>query len=206
MWAKSLRSFSRKGGRAADYLFVGLGNPGSKYSDTRHNLGSKALAWLAESNGVTLRIERELCAVGVLEEDQIRAAVAIPTTFMNHSGEAVAKLVKRFGIDEPARVVVIHDELDLPVGRVKIKLGGGLAGHNGLKSVKAHLGTDDFLRVRMGVGRPPEGQRGADYVLGRPSRADRTLLDEAVISAAEACLAIVRSGASAAMNQVNRID
>jgi peptidyl-tRNA hydrolase, PTH1 family len=127
----------------------------------------------------------------------------VPQTYVNLSGEAVALLVRRHGITEPAAVVVVHDELDLPVGRVKVKRGGGLAGHNGLRSIKAHLHSDEFLRVRIGVGKPPSPQAGADHVLRRPSKADRTSFDIAVVEAADAVELIVADGVDAAMNEVN---
>ena len=99
-----------------------------------------------------------------------RLALAVPLTYMNLSGEAVAPLVRRHGIDDPHRLVIVHDELDLPVGRLKVKVGGGLAGHNGLKSIKAHLHTDDFVRVRIGIGKPPGKAQGVDHVLKKPGQ------------------------------------
>src|SRR3546814_15444171 len=105
-------------------------------------------------------------------------------TYMNLSGEAVAPLVKRHGITDPHHLVVVHDELDLPVGRMKLKLGGGLAGNNGLKSIKAHLHTDDFARVRIGIGKPPGRPAGANHVLNRPGQPDRAALDIVVVEAA----------------------
>ena len=106
-----------------------------------------------------------------------RVALAVPTTYMNESGNAVGPLVRRFGIEDPEPLVIVHDELDLPPGGFQVKLGGGLAGHNGLRSIEAHLHTDAFVRVRIGIGKP-QGGPGADHVLRRPSRADRELLDE----------------------------
>lgn len=111
--------------------------------------------------------------------------------------------MRRFGIDDPGRLVVVHDELDLPPGRVKVKLGGGLAGHKGLQSIRDHIHSTDFIRVRIGIGKPPGRQTGADYVLRRPGKADRTLLDGAVIAAAEAVELIVAEGVDAAMNRFN---
>ena len=106
-----------------------------------------------------------------------RLALAFPQTFYNDSGLAVGALVRRHGIEDLHRLVVVHDELDLPPGRMKVKVGGGLAGNNGLKSIKAHLHTDDFVRVRIGVGKPPGRQQGADHVLRRPGKAERAELD-----------------------------
>jgi PTH1 family peptidyl-tRNA hydrolase len=122
---------------------------------------------------------------------------------MNDSGEAVGPLVRRHGIDDPHRLVVVHDELDLPPGRMKVKCGGGLAGHNGLRSIKAHLHTDDFARVRIGVGKPPSAAAGRDYVLRRPGKAEQAELDLVVEHAADAVEAILAEGVDAAMARYN---
>jgi PTH1 family peptidyl-tRNA hydrolase len=143
--------------------------------------------------------------------------VAVPQTFMNESGRAVAPLVRRAGIDEldqgdlspssyagiGARLIVVHDELDLPSGRVKVKAGGGSAGNNGLKSIDSHLHDNGYLRVRVGIGKPPGRQPGADYVLKRPGAAERAVLEAAVEEAADAVELIVTAGPEAAMNRVN---
>ena len=131
--------------------------------------------------------------------DGHQVALAVPTTYMNESGAAVRSLAKRFGIDDPEHLVVVHDELDLPPGAVRIKVGGGLAGHNGLRSIQAHLHTTDFVRVRIGIGKPPSAGQGADHVLGRPPRSVRALLAGAVETAAEAVERMVRDGVPAAM-------
>jgi PTH1 family peptidyl-tRNA hydrolase len=122
---------------------------------------------------------------------------------MNLSGEAVAPLVKRHGIEDPERLVIVHDELDLPAGRVKVKQGGGLAGHNGLRSIKSHLHTDAFLRVRIGVGKPVSKEQGADHVLRRPGKREQAELDIAVVEAADAVEMILDEGIGAAMTRYN---
>jgi PTH1 family peptidyl-tRNA hydrolase len=123
---------------------------------------------------------------------------------MNDSGRAVAPLARRYGIDDPARLLVIHDELDLEPGRIKVKVGGGLAGHNGLRSIVAHLHTPDFVRIRIGVGKPPGGaERGADHVLSRPSKRERELLAVTVEEAADAATTIAVDGVDAAMARYN---
>ena len=123
---------------------------------------------------------------------------------MNDSGRSVAALVRRFGIDDLARLVVVHDELDLPLGTVRVKAGGGLAGHNGLRSIKAHLHSDEFTRVRIGIGKPPGGkEQGADHVLKPPSRKDRVELDVSIEVAADAVECILDQGVSAAQNRFN---
>jgi PTH1 family peptidyl-tRNA hydrolase len=129
-----------------------------------------------------------------------RVALAVPTTYMNDSGAAVRPLVRRFGVDDLARLVVVHDELDLAPGRLKLKVGGGTAGHNGLRSLEAHLHAAGFVRVRIGVGKPPHPSRGADYVLRRPPKAQRELLAVGVAEAADAVELVVRDGVEAAMN------
>jgi peptidyl-tRNA hydrolase, PTH1 family len=128
-----------------------------------------------------------------------RVALAVPTTYMNDSGSSVRSLVTRFGIDEPTSIVIVHDELDLPPGTVRLKAGGGLAGHNGLRSVQAHLHSSDFLRVRIGVGKPPTASQGASHVLRRPPKAIRELLAASVQTAADAVERIVADGMEAAM-------
>ena len=132
-----------------------------------------------------------------------RLALAIPVTYMNLSGEAVAPLVRRHGIDDPHRLVVVHDELDLPVGTFRVKVGGGLAGNNGLKSVKAHLHTDDFVRVRIGIGKPSGKAQGVDHVLKKPGKADRAELDIVIQEAADAVELILSEDADRAMNRYN---
>ena len=135
--------------------------------------------------------------------DGKQLALAFPQTYMNDSGQAVAPLVKRFGIEDLGRLVIVHDELDLPVGALRVKIGGGLAGHNGLRSIKAHLGTDGFVRVRIGVGKPPGRQEGADHVLRRPGKQERTELDIAIEEAADAVELLAAEGVEAAMTKFN---
>ncbi len=186
-------------------LVVGLANPGDEFSGTRHNVGGDAVVLLsARHGGGRLRAEKGQQAL--VEEVRIagaRVALAVPTTYMNDSGAAVRPLLRRYGVQDPGHLVVVHDELDLPPGVLKVKVGGGTAGHNGLKSVQAHLHTADFVRIRIGIGKPPGREQGADYVLRRPSRAERELLDACVVEAADAVEAVVAEGAEAAMNRYN---
>jgi PTH1 family peptidyl-tRNA hydrolase len=187
----------------ADLLVVGLGNPGADYVGTRHNVGAEVVVELCHRHEVHLRRSREQALVAEVWIDERRLAVAFPQTFMNESGRSVGRLYRRYGIDDPARLVVVHDEIDLPVGTLRIKEGGGLAGHNGLRSVSDHLRTRDYLRVRIGVGRPPEGYSGADHVLRRPGREEATDLARTVTEAAEAVEAILWDGVDAAMGRYN---
>jgi peptidyl-tRNA hydrolase, PTH1 family len=197
---------SRRSGTPTDVLAVGLGNPGDRYAHTRHNVGVDALARFCERHGERLRPERRASAeTADVRVDGRRVACVFPTTFMNESGRSVAPLLRRHPIDEWSQLVVLHDELDLPPGRVKVKVGGGLAGHNGLRSLTQHLHTQDYVRIRIGVGRPPGGAgRGADWVLSKVPSAQRGELDEAIERAADALELIVTDGVDAAMQQVNQ--
>lgn len=132
-------------------------------------------------------------------------ALAFPQTFVNLSGESVARLVRRYGIDDIARVVVVHDELDLAPGRVKVKEGGGTAGHNGLESIRSHLHSGAFIRIRIGIGKPPGRQGGADFVLRPARKAEQAELDIAVAEAVEAVEMIFTEGVGAAMNRFNSL-
>lgn len=190
-------------GTPADLLVVGLGNPGAEYARSRHNVGAEVVELLAERHGGTLKRSKERALVAEVRIAGKRVTLAFPQTYMNLSGESVALLVKRHGITDPSQLVVVQDELDLPVGRVKVKNGGGLAGHNGLRSIKAHLHTDAFVRVRIGVGKPPTKEHGADHVLKRVSKRERTELDVAVQEAADAVELIASDGVDVAMNRVN---
>jgi peptidyl-tRNA hydrolase, PTH1 family len=185
-------------------LVVGLGNPGSEFERTRHNLGAEVVAVLATRLGQRLRPEKGTRAlVAQVRLAQRLAVLAVPQTYMNESGLAVSALMRRFRVPSPDRLVVVHDELDLPTGKVKVKVGGGTAGNNGLKSVHAHLHDPGYLRVRIGIGKPPGREAGADYVLHRPSRAERAALDVAVEVAADAVEVIAREGVDAAMLRFN---
>ena len=195
--------FRSRTGTPADLLVVGLGNPGAEYARTRHNVGAEVVERLAARWGERLKSGKERALVAEARVDGKRVALAFPQTYMNESGQSVAPLVRRFGITDLERLVVVHDELDLPVGRMKVKVGGGLAGHNGLRSIKAHLHSDAFTRIRIGVGKPPGKEYGADHVLKPPGKRERTELDVVVEEAMDAVEAILHDGAPAAMNRFN---
>jgi PTH1 family peptidyl-tRNA hydrolase len=159
---------------------------------------------LATRHGGRLKRSKEHALVAEARVGTCRLALAFPQTYMNDSGRAVSPLVRRFGITHLARLVIVHDELDLPLGTIRVKSGGGLAGHNGLRSIKAHLHSDAFTRVRIGIGKPPGGKdQGADHVLKSPSRRDRTELDVSIELAADAVECILVEGLATAQNRFN---
>jgi len=198
------RRAAQRRGTPADYLVVGLGNPGEKFSGTRHNLGYEVIDKVVMRESVSLDLSKpnqsRLAAVNYRGK---RVVLACPTTFMNLSGEAVASLIRRNGIEDVERLIVVHDELDLEPGRVKVKRGGSTAGHNGLKSIRQHVGSDDFVRVRVGVGKPPDPRNGRNWVLKKPSGEDRSRLDLAASIAADAIEVILSAGVEEAMNKIN---
>lgn len=163
------------------------------------------VALLADRHSATLKRSREQALVAEVRVGDRRLALAFPQTYMNDSGRAVGPLVRRFGIEEDlTRLVVVHDELDLPLGAVRVKAGGGLAGHNGLRSIKAHLHSADFSRVRIGIGKPPGGkEHGADHVLRAPSKKEKEELAVSIEVAADAVECILTEGLSVAQNRFN---
>lgn len=195
--------FDRRAGKGTpfDWLVVGLGNPGPKYARTRHNVGEECVQQLAERHDAPLKAGRDNALVGEARFGDERVVLAFPITFMNESGRAVASLVRRYRIETPEQIIVVHDELDLEPGVMKIKVGGGLAGHNGLRSISQQLKTQDYLRVRIGVGKPPSSARGASHVLTRLPSRQRELLDAKIAEAADAVEMIVGEGVDAAMRE-----
>jgi PTH1 family peptidyl-tRNA hydrolase len=189
-------------GTPADLLVVGLGNPGTEFAGTRHNVGAEVVERLARRHGARLKKGKERALVDEVRVDGKRLALAIPLTYMNDSGQAVALLARRYGV-EPDHLVIVHDELDLPTAALKLKAGGGLAGHNGLRSIKSHLHSDAFLRIRIGVDKPRSKELGADHVLDRFSKRDRLEIDVTIEDAADAAEMILRDGIEAAMNRYN---
>ncbi len=181
------------------WLIAGLGNPGPSYAGNRHNAGYMVADLLAERAGTRFRAGRfrAMTAEGRLAGFSV--IIAKPLTFMNESGIAVGGLKGYYRL-EPGQVVVIHDELDLPYGTIRLKRGGGDNGHNGLRSVTAHLGTRDYYRVRIGIGRPPGRMDPAAYVLRDFSAAERKELPLVLETAADAVEALLTSGLAAAQN------
>jgi PTH1 family peptidyl-tRNA hydrolase len=189
-------------GTPADLLVVGLGNPGREYARTRHNVGAEVVERLASRHHGRLRAGKERARADEVRIGGRRVALAVPEQWMNDSGDAVRRLVRRYGVT-PERLVVVHDELDLPAAALRVKAGGGLAGHNGLRSIKAHLHSDAFSRVRIGVGKPASKELGADHVLSGFSKRERAEIDVTLEQAADAVEVIAADGVEAAMNRFN---
>ena len=185
----------------AEWLVVGLGNPGAKYAATRHNVGYMAIDDLLAAGGDVLEPVRGMDVQAAPLNWEGHKVLAVRSgTFMNLSGDPVAPLAQQLGI-APDHVIVLHDELDLPANKVRLKQGGNENGHNGLKSLTERLGTRDYLRVRIGIARPPKGSSIPDYVLG-PVDAG-TGFDTAIATAAESARLIVTEGLGKAQNQIH---
>jgi PTH1 family peptidyl-tRNA hydrolase len=189
-------------------LLVGLGNPGARYADTRHNVGFMVLEGLARAEGVSFRLQSRLH--GLLAETGVgeqRLRLLMPQTYMNDSGRSIRAALDWFRLD-PAQLLVLVDDMDLPLGRLRLRAAGSAGGHNGLRSTIAHLGTESFARLRIGIGAPAENPaerraRTVSHVLGRFAAADRPVLDE-VLAEVEAGIGVIRRlGLEKAANRLN---
>lgn len=181
------------------WLVVGLGNPGPGYAGNRHNVGQMVLAELADRAHASFRTHRTGSSVaeGRTGAEGPRLILAKPSSFMNLSGPPVAALLRFYKL-EPSRLIVLHDELDIPFDRLRLKTGGGHGGHNGVRDIVAALGTGDFTRVRIGIGRPPGRQPAADFVLHDFTGEERKVLPNLLSDAADAAELIAREGLAAA--------
>ena len=188
---------------AVDWLIVGLGNPGEKYAHTRHNMGFLTVDLLAEKLGVKLNKVKFKSAYNIVNFAGCKCLVMKPQTYMNLSGEAVREAAQFYKI--PAdRVLVIYDDVSLPVGKLRVRPSGSAGGHNGIKNIIAHLGTQDFPRVKIGVGAPTGGgDEMIDWVIGAPSQAERKILAESFEKAIGAAECIIQKGCQQAMNGFN---
>lgn len=203
---------SESGGRRGPFLVVGLGNPGPEYQWTPHNAGFMAIDRIAEQEGVVVQNRRCRAMTATCRMAGRTVVLAKPETFMNLSGAAVAALVREFEADPAQDLLVIYDELDLELGTLKIRERGSPAGHNGARSITGSLGSQEWLRLRIGVGPnlPPEakeagGRRpGKDYLLSALRKAELSVLDEVLDRAATATRRIIAEGPGAAMNEFNR--
>jgi PTH1 family peptidyl-tRNA hydrolase len=185
------------------YVIIGLGNPGRKYERTRHNAGFMAVEELAGRSGIDITREKHQSLVGRGRIEGQDVILARPQTYMNESGRAVSALLRDEYLS-PDTLIVVHDELDLSLGTVRVKQDGGHGGHNGIRSLIEHLGTAEFMRVRIGIGRPAPGQDAAEYVLAPFFADERASADDAVRKAADAVLVILGQDMARAMNQFNQ--
>lgn len=195
--------FDKNRGAGAEWLVVGLGNPGEKYENTRHNVGFLTVDELAERARVPVQKLKHRALTNTLEVGGVKVLLMKPVTYMNLSGEAVRQAVDFYKIP-PERVLVVSDDTALAVGRLRIRKGGSAGGHNGLKNIIQHLGTDQFPRVRVGVGEKPHPDYDmADWVLGKFQGEDKKAIDGAVKRAADAVECLLKEGPDRAMNRFN---
>jgi len=186
------------------YIIVGLGNPGAQYRDTRHNVGFKVMEVLSDRYDINTDFvkHKAVCGKGIIEGNKV--TIAMPQTFMNLSGESVRQLVDYYKIDITSELIVVYDDIYLEPGQLRIRKGGSAGGHNGMKNIIQHLGSDQFMRIRVGVGEKPKNYDLADYVLSHFSRDDQEKMDAAFIEAANSIVTIMNDGIDAAMNRYNR--
>lgn len=192
-----------KSGGAVDWLIVGLGNPGQKYEHTRHNMGFLTVELLAEQLNVKLNKVKFKSAYNIVRFAGQKCLVMKPQTYMNLSGESVGEAARFYKI--PAdHVLVISDDVSLPAGKLRIRGGGSAGGHNGLKNIIQHLGTDKFPRIKVGVGSPRPGEHDmVDWVMGKPMGEDRTAVEDALDRAGDAAKTLITEGIDRAMNRFN---
>lgn len=184
-------------------LIVGLGNPGPDYASTRHNAGAWLVSELARQYQLTLTPETKFYGLTArIQQGALDVRLLVPTTFMNNSGKAIAAMANFYKI-EPAEVLVAYDELDLPPGTAKFKLGGGAGGHNGIKSTIACLGTPDFMRLRIGIGHPGHKSKVTGYVLGKAPAAEQTMLDSTIDEACRSIDLLLKDGLTAAQQRLH---
>ena len=185
------------------YIIVGLGNPTKEYQATRHNIGWDAITRISDEYRIPLDFKKHkaICGKGYIEGEKV--ILAQPLTYMNLSGESVRELVDFYKVS-PEEVIVIYDDISLEVGQLRIRKKGSAGGHNGIKSIISHLGTDEFPRIKVGVGDKPKGWDLADYVLSRFTKEENEVIREALKSTSEACRMITGGEIDAAMNHYNR--
>jgi peptidyl-tRNA hydrolase, PTH1 family len=184
-------------------IIVGLGNPGNQYRTSRHNVGFQVLDRLAELNHIPIRTKRFRSLYGTGRINLQQVVLSKPMTFMNRSGEAVKKTADFFHL-KMEDLVVVHDDLDLPFGRLRFKQRGGDGGHQGIHSIIERMGGNSFLRLKVGIGRPPEGMDPADYVLDVFDKTEQCLLDQILSQAAESLKVALMEGLQKAMNQFQK--
>lgn len=183
-------------------LVAGLGNPGSEYASTKHNIGFLAVDEIGKRVGIELTKKKFSGSFGEGFFNNEKLLLLKPETYMNRSGGSVSSAANFYNIPAES-IIVIHDEMDLPTGTVRIKAGGGSAGHKGINSIIAELGDRNFIRVRMGIGKPREKSHGADHVLSRFGKEESALIEDSIVRAADAVIEIVENGLEKAMNKFN---
>jgi PTH1 family peptidyl-tRNA hydrolase len=208
LWSRIEARFTRRkedefGSGDKMYIIVGLGNPGREYQNTRHNIGFDVIDALADKNNIVVEEKKHKALIGKGVVAGQKAVLVKPQTYMNLSGESVADIINFYKIDETSELIVVSDDIDLDMGRLRIRKKGSAGGHNGLKNIILHLGHDEFQRVRMGVGAKPNGWDLADYVLSRYTEEEREIMDKSARRAAEAIEVMIAEGADAAMNKYN---
>lgn len=186
------------------YLIVGLGNPTKQYEHTRHNIGFDTITYLADHYHISMNTKKfqGICGSGYIEGQKV--LLLMPQTYMNLSGQSVSEAAAFYKLDPAAEVIVIYDDIALEPGNIRVRKKGSAGGHNGIKNIIAHLGTQEFQRIRIGVGEKPKEYDLADYVLGRFSAEDRKLVEEAFANAADAVRLMVQGKTDEAMNLYNR--
>lgn len=184
------------------FIIIGLGNPGLKYKNTKHNVGFDVIDLLGDKYDIkTSRLKfKAYSGEGRIEGHKV--VLVKPQTFMNLSGESVKALVDWYKADI-TKVILVFDDVDIPIGKIRIRPGGSSGTHNGMKSVIYHLQRENFPRIRIGIGSPPEGWDIADYVLGKFSKEERSIIDKSIMKAVEAADAIIKSDINSAMNTYN---
>lgn len=187
---------------AVDTIIVGLGNPGPQYERTRHNAGFLLVGEFAAAHGIMLRQERHGALVGDGGVEARRCLLALPQTYMNRSGDSVRRLLSFTSLG-PGALVVVHDDLDLPLGRLRLRRGGGAGGHRGIASILEQLDSPEFIRLKIGIGRPPEGVPAEGYVLQEFGVSERETLRETLVRGISALEVFLARGLEAAMNTAN---
>lgn len=195
----------RKKGTEKMFIIVGLGNPGRQYANTRHNVGFMAIDALADKYGISVDTKKHKALIGKGVINGYKVVLAKPQTFMNLSGESVRELIDYYKVDEETELLVIYDDISLDVGALRIRKKGSAGGHNGIKSILAHLGHDVFARIKVGVGEKPKGWDLADYVLGTFPKAEKQLIDDSLPKICHATEIILADGADEAMNQIHSL-
>lgn len=186
------------------FIIAGLGNPTGEYAGTRHNIGFDVIDVIAERNHISVMECKHKALIGKGHIDGQRVILVKPQTYMNLSGEAVKEIVRYYKADPETELIVIYDDVSLAVGQLRIRKKGSAGGHNGIKNIIAQLGSDIFLRIKMGVGEKPKGYDLADYVLGHFNKEERKIMDESADRAAEAVRYMLRDETDTAMNLYNK--